>query len=59
VRQFLRAGLIDELRLHTAPILLGEGERIFGDVGDLTLEPLATTGNSLVTHTRYRVTYPS
>jgi dihydrofolate reductase len=59
VRQFLRAGLIDELRLHTAPILLGSGERIFDDVGDLTFEHLGTTANSLVTHTRYRVTYPS
>jgi dihydrofolate reductase len=59
VRQFLRAGLIDELRLHTAPILLGEGERILDDVSDLTLEPLETTGNSLVTHTRYRVSCPS
>ena len=59
VRQYLRAGLIDELHLHTAPILLGEGERIFDEVGDLTLEPLETTGNSLVTHVKYRVTYPS
>ena len=58
VRQYLRAGLIDELHLHTAPILLGEGERIFDEVGDLTLEPLETTGNSLVTHVKYRVTYP-
>jgi dihydrofolate reductase len=59
IRQYLRAGLINELRLHTAPVLLHEGERIFDDVGDITFESLGTTANSLVTHTRYRVTYPS
>jgi len=59
IRQYLRAGLINELRLHTAPILLHEGERIFDDVGDITFEALGTTANSLVTHTRYRVTYPA
>ncbi|WP_331715884.1 dihydrofolate reductase family protein [Tessaracoccus coleopterorum] len=32
INQFLAAGLIGELRLHVAPILLGEGERIFDGV---------------------------
>jgi dihydrofolate reductase len=59
IRQFLNAGLIDELRLHTAPILVHEGERVFDGVGDITFEPLGTTANSLVTHTRYRLTYAS
>ena len=30
VRQFLRAGLIDELHLAVRPVLLGEGENLFG-----------------------------
>lgn len=32
VRQYLRAGLIDELHLAVAPVLLGSGERLLEDV---------------------------
>jgi dihydrofolate reductase len=55
VRQYLRAGLIDELRLHIAPVILGAGERPLHDVGDVTLEQLEAEGTGLVTHVRYRV----
>lgn len=55
-RQYLSAGLIDELRLHIAPITLGGGERLLDGVGNLTLEPTEVRGTSLVTHVRYRVT---
>jgi dihydrofolate reductase len=55
VRQYLSAGLIDELRLHIAPILLGAGERLLDGVGNVTLEPTEVSGTSLVTHVRYRV----
>ena len=34
-QQYLRAGLVDEMRLHLVPTLLGEGERLFDNVGDL------------------------
>jgi len=55
VRQYLAAGLIDELRLHVVPELLGAGERLLDDVGDLGLEQLAASGTGLVAHLRYRV----
>jgi dihydrofolate reductase len=32
VQQYLRAGLIDELNLAMAPVLLGSGERLLGDI---------------------------
>ena len=38
VRQHLAAGLLDELFLHIAPVLLGSVERLLEEVGDPTLE---------------------
>ena len=32
IRQYLRAGLVDELHFAVAPVLLGEGERLFEGV---------------------------
>jgi len=32
VRQYLRAGLIDELHLAMRPVLLGEGENLFAGI---------------------------
>ncbi len=55
MRQALAAGALDELHLHIVPIVLGRGERIFDDVGDPVLEPLAVVGSPTVTHVRYRV----
>jgi dihydrofolate reductase len=34
IRQYLRAGLLDELQLSLAPVLLGAGERVLDDLGD-------------------------
>ncbi|BAS07668.1 bifunctional deaminase-reductase domain protein [Arthrobacter sp. Hiyo4] len=55
VQQYLSAGLIDELRLHTAPMLLGAGERLLDGVANLQLEPTEVSGTALVTHVHYRV----
>jgi dihydrofolate reductase len=57
-REYLSAGLIDELRLHLVPVLLGQGERLLDGVeGDISLEPLESTGNHLVTHLSFRVAH--
>ena len=55
VQQYLRAGLIDDLYLHIAPVILGAGERLLEDVGDLELEPVEVVASPAVTHIRYRV----
>ena len=55
VSQYLAAGLIDELRVHIAPVILGAGESLFDGVADVDLEPLDVRGTALVTHVRYRV----
>ncbi len=54
VRQYLHAGVIDELRLHVVPILLGDGVRLFTDAADRSVA-LTATGNvdeDGVTHLR-------
>lgn len=55
IRQYLAAGLLDELYLHIVPITLGAGERLLDDVGDVTFEPIDVVASPLVTHVKYRV----
>ncbi|MFB9239709.1 dihydrofolate reductase family protein [Plantactinospora siamensis] len=55
INQYLRAGLIDELRTHVAPVVLGGGSRLFVDVPELRLVPVSARGAGLVTHITYRV----
>jgi dihydrofolate reductase len=55
VRQSLSAGVVDELTLDVAPVLLGSGERIFDGVGDIALEPVEVAHSPNATHIRYRV----
>jgi dihydrofolate reductase len=38
IQQYLAAGLVDELRLHVAPVLLGAGKRLFDNLGDHPIE---------------------
>jgi dihydrofolate reductase len=53
VRQALIAGVVDELTLDIAPVLLGSGERIFDGVGSFALEPVEVLHSPLATHIRY------
>ena len=55
VRQALAAGVVDELTLDVAPVLLGSGERLFDDVTDLQLAPVEVLHSPLATHIRYRI----
>jgi len=50
INQFLRAGHIDELRLHVAPVVLGAGESPFRDLSELPFEVASSRSTSLVTH---------
>jgi dihydrofolate reductase len=55
-RQFLAAGLVDELNIDLVPLILGGGERLLDDVGgDLRLEQVRAVDAPGVTHLRYRV----
>ena len=55
VRQALDAGLVDELLLHVAPLLLGAGTRLFDGAAPGRLEIAQVIDAPLATHIRYRV----
>jgi dihydrofolate reductase len=57
VKQYLAAGLLDELYLHIVPVILGAGERLLEDVGDPVLEPVKVIASPAVTHVKYRVAH--
>lgn len=54
VRQALEAGVVDELTLDIAPVLLGSGERIFDGVESFGMQPVEVLHSPLATHIRYR-----
>lgn len=54
VRQALAAGIIDELTLDIAPVLLGSGERLFDGIETFDFEPVEVLTSPLATHIRYR-----
>jgi dihydrofolate reductase len=56
INQYLAAGLVDELELHTVPLVLGGGARLFEGVGpELKLERIRAVEAPGVTHLKYRV----
>jgi dihydrofolate reductase len=54
VRQALAAGVIDELTLDFAPVVLGAGETIFDADTPFDFEPVEVLHSPLATHVRYR-----
>ena len=54
-QQALGAGLLDELHIHVAPLLLGGGIRLFEQVERRPIELTRAAGSPRVTHLTYRV----
>ncbi len=54
VNAYLSLGLLDELRLHVAPVTIGDGLRVFDGVPDLRLVPFASRTTTSVTHLTWR-----
>ena len=56
-QQYLREGLMDEVQIHIAPLLLGDGVRLFERLGSErpALEVMRVVESPAVTHIRYRV----
>jgi dihydrofolate reductase len=55
IRQALAAGVLDEIVLDVAPVLLGAGERLLEGVTDPGLTPVEVIGSPRATHIRYRL----
>jgi dihydrofolate reductase len=58
--QVVRAGLLDEIVVHIAPVLLGDGVRFYGAPGTapVVLERVEARGSEQVIDVRYRVRRP-
>jgi dihydrofolate reductase len=57
VQQYLKAGLLDELQIHVAPVLLGDGTSLFDRLGidPVGMETTRVITSPSVTHLRFRV----
>ncbi|MEU4287983.1 dihydrofolate reductase family protein [Kribbella sp. NPDC026596] len=57
-QQCLAAGLLDEIQLHLAPVLLESGTRLFDNIGrQFQLERTDVVPTANATHLRYKVHY--
>jgi dihydrofolate reductase len=58
IQQYLKTGLFDELHLHIAPLLLGNGTRLFEQNGNdlIELENIETIKTAGATHFKFRQT---
>jgi dihydrofolate reductase len=56
-QQFLQAGLIDELHIHIAPVLLARGTRLFEQIGHspIGLKKIKTVDTPGAVHVRFQV----
>ncbi len=57
INQYLAAGMLNELELHVVPVLLGDGARLFDNLGaaGVRLEQVRAVEAPGVTHLKYTV----
>jgi len=57
VQQYLKAGLLDELQIHLAPVLLGDGVSLFDrlEIAAVGLEASRVIASPSVTHIRFQI----
>jgi dihydrofolate reductase len=55
IQQVLEAGLIDELQIHIAPLLLGDGVRLFDGVSPVGLRRTRVIDSPAVTHLTFEI----
>jgi dihydrofolate reductase len=59
-QQCINAGLLDEMTIHLAPVLLGAGVRLFDNVEkQIKLEQIKITEDPEITHLQFRLKTPS
>lgn len=56
-RQYIAAGLVDEIQVHLIPVLFGSGTRLFEDLGaeHIHLETTQVMETPAAIHMRFRV----
>jgi dihydrofolate reductase len=56
-QQYVRAGLVDEIQVHVAPLLLGDGARLFEsmDGRQTAYESVRVIHSPAASHYRYRL----
>jgi dihydrofolate reductase len=59
IRQGLAAGVVDELRIHLSPIVLGAGTPLFGADDRIELRQRSVQVSSTATHLTYEVNRPA
>ncbi|MCI0709746.1 MAG: dihydrofolate reductase family protein [Chloroflexi bacterium] len=57
IQQYINMGVLEEIRIHMIPVLLGDGIPLFDNLGDMPieLEQVEVIEGQGVTHLRYRV----
>jgi dihydrofolate reductase len=57
IQESLKAGLLDEMQIHLVPLLLGDGIRLFGDLGSdrVELRKASAIETPAATHFRFEV----
>lgn len=56
IQQALNAKLVDQLHLHVAPVLLGDGTPLFTHLGGpIRLEQMEAIATRFAHHVRYRI----